>query len=478
MVDSWRELNPTSRRFTPYSYPQNSFLRIDHILILASMLPEIISSKIIPFSWTDHCAIVTTIASPIPWSQDTTWCINDSTLTHPSHRLEIEAALTDYFSFNDNEDISALTLWEAHKTVICGKLIQQATSLKRECKILFAKLEANFNASHMGFQSNPNATTNANLDKARLDLDLFLTDSADKVLRKKYHIQYLKANKPDTLMARILRKIQHTQTSIRLKTSRHAYTSNPVKILEIFRSNLAKLYSSNIDFDFDKTKADDLFSGINLPTLERTQYDLLEKPITTLEVQNAIKSLKPHKRPGPDGFSATYFKQFSSILSPILTRAFNSLLSGNSFRTETLTSIMTMLPKPRSDLTSWTNYHPISLLNLDIKLLAKIIATLLNAIIGQLIHCDQTGFMPMRQAGDNIRRALLLIHSAKKRKIPTCLISLDIRKPFNSVSWPCMQYILQKWGFKNHFLTWVCSLYANPQAYVKYAGFTVSKIRH
>lgn len=108
----------------------------------------------------------------------------DSTLTHPSHRLEIEAALTDYLSFNDNEDISALTLWEAHKTVIRGKLIQQATSLKRERKILFAKLEANFNASHMAFQSNPNATTNANLDKARLDLDLFLTDSADKVTAK------------------------------------------------------------------------------------------------------------------------------------------------------------------------------------------------------------------------------------------------------------------------------------------------------
>lgn len=75
LVDSWRELNPTSRRFTHYSYPHNSFSHIDHILILASILPEIISSKIIPFSWTDHCAIVTTIASPIPRSQDTTWWI-------------------------------------------------------------------------------------------------------------------------------------------------------------------------------------------------------------------------------------------------------------------------------------------------------------------------------------------------------------------------------------------------------------------
>lgn len=125
------------------------------------MLPEIISSKIIPYPWTDHCAINTTMASLIPRSHDTTWCINDFTLAHPSHRLEIEVALTDYFSFND----SALTLWEAHKAVIQGRLIQQASVLKKEHKLQFSKLESDCNACHLTFQSSPNATTNTNLEK-------------------------------------------------------------------------------------------------------------------------------------------------------------------------------------------------------------------------------------------------------------------------------------------------------------------------
>lgn len=270
-------------------------------------------------------------------------------------------------------------------------------------------------------------------------------------------------------MALILWTIHYPQWPILLKTTRDTYTSNPIKLLKVFRSNLAKLFSPTQDFD--AAKADILFSNITLQTLAQKQRDLLECPIADLEVKEAINALKPHKRLVPDGFSATYYKQFALILTPILTKAFNSLLSGYSFRTETLTSIISMLPKPRSDSSSWTNFRPISLLNLDIKLLARILATRLNTIIGRLIHRDQTGFMLTRQASDNIRRALLLAHAAKTRHTPTCLLSLDMRKALDSVTWPYLHYILQQWGFGNHFLTWVSSLYNNPRAYIKYAGY-------
>lgn len=130
-----------------------------------------------------------------------------------------------------------------------------------------------------------------------------------------------------------------------------------------------------------------------------------------------------------------------------------------------------MMPKPNSDSTSFLNYRPNSLLNLDIKILAKIITIRLNKIIGNLIHRDQVGFIPNRQAGDNIRRAVLLAHIAKTRRIPSCFLSLYIRKAFDSVSRPYLYYTLQKWGFGPHFITWVAALYNKPQAVIKYAGY-------
>lgn len=52
----------------------------------------------------------------------------------------------------------------------------------------------------------------------------------------------------------------------------------------------------------------------------------LEAPITVNDVTKAIKELKINKRPGPDGYSAIYYRTFAYILSPILTEAFKGVI--------------------------------------------------------------------------------------------------------------------------------------------------------
>lgn len=88
---------------------------------------------------------------------------------------------------------------------------------------------------------------------------------------------------------------------------------------------------------------------------------------------------------------------------PLLLGAFNSLLQGHSFQSDSLTAIVSILPKPHSDDTSWTNYRSISRLNVDIKILAKLLSSHINLVIGALFYSDQVGFIPSRQAGDSVR---------------------------------------------------------------------------
>lgn len=149
-----------------------------------------------------------------------------------------------------------------------------------------------------------------------------------------------------------------------------------------------------------------------------------------------------------------------------MVEAFNSLHSNHSFPTESLLSSIAMIPKPNTDDSSWSNYRPISTLNLDIKILAKILSNWLNPIIGSLIHKDQTGFLPFRQAGDNIHRSTLLAHTVQTCRIPACFLSIDIRKAFDSLSWSYFNSILGQWGFGTHFLRWISSLYQNLKACV------------
>lgn len=101
-----------------------------------------------------------------------------------------------------------------------------------------------------------------------------------------------------------------------------------------------------------------------------------------------------------------------------------------------------VLPKPGKDTADFRNVLPISILNKDVKLLAKILATRLNKFLHTLIHKDQSGFIPVRQVSDNIRRALNFkkINIAKSQKHPSMLLSIALEKAFNTISWKCFFY--------------------------------------
>lgn len=115
-------------------------------------------------------------------------------------------------------------------------------------------------------------------------------------------------------------------------------------------------------------------------------------------------------------------------------------------------------------------FHPISLLNEDMKLLGKILCSRIHKYLHSLIHRDQVGSVPGRQAGDRVRKVVHLISLLHHHKIPGFLLSLDIYKAFDSLSWDYLCYVLQRWGFGDSVLTWLTALYSSSSAVVRYAG--------
>lgn len=82
-----------------------------------------------------------------------------------------------------------------------------------------------------------------------------------------------------------------------------------------------------------------------------------------------------------------------NILTEPLKKAFNFLANTRSVPSDILTAHITVLPKPNKDTTECSSYGPISLLNMDLKLLAKILASK---------NPEQVAFRPGREAKDNI----------------------------------------------------------------------------
>lgn len=108
------------------------------------------------------------------------------------------------------------------------------------------------------------------------------------------------------------------------------------------------------------------------------------------------KKLKTGKSPGPDGV----------LLQNILGSSNRTLLTRIQLTPNCTPPTLNLLeahisffPKTGKDPTSVTNYRPISLLNVDIKIFAKTLANYLLPALNSLIMKDPVGFIPVGKLG-------------------------------------------------------------------------------
>lgn len=126
-----------------------------------------------------------------------------------------------------------------------------------------------------------------------------------------------------------------------------------------------------------------------------------------------------------------------------------------------------VIPKPNKDHKECASYRPISLLNIDLKLLAKILANRLKPLLSKIIGPEKVGFMPGREARDNTTKALNLIHFSRNSETKGLLLSTDAEKAFNRVSWDYIMTTCSHIGLNESMLSWTSALYRNPQAKIK-----------
>lgn len=201
---------------------------------------------------------------------------------------------------------------------------------------------------------------------------------------------------------------------------------------------------------------------------------MLENGITLEELKGAIQDLKPGRAPGEDGFPSDFYKKFSEVLAPKLLYVLNVLVKGKlpeSIRT----NIITLIHKKGKDPQQCASYRPLSLGNVDGKILAKILAKRKDKLLPIIIHPDQVGFIRARSSADNMRRLLHLMWSSRNNIDPVMAFSLDTEKAFDRVEWGFLFQTLKRFGFGPLFTKWVNLLYTEPVASLLCNGVVSSR---
>ncbi|KAM9311698.1 GLIPR1-like protein 2 [Gastrophryne carolinensis] len=368
-----------------------------------------------------------------------------------------------------------MTLWEAHKSVIRGIMINHASRLKKESIALLEKLSERVNALELSHKRSEAANVLGELTQARIALNTHLRQKAKHDIRRCKRHYYEFGNKNSALLARALKQqqAQNFISEIVDEACQKKHTSE--SIAETFRHYYAGLYGLGGD-----TRGSKLLERIrqyllrsNMAKITKEAAALIEAPINTGELAEAIKLTPGGKAPGPDGFTARYYKTFEPLLGPRLVRAWNTILSEENpgaFSCRELEAHITVIHKPGKDPLSCKSYRPISLLNVDMKLYAKILANRLAPLIPQLVHLDQTGFVLNREARDNVIRAINVIHAAKTSGTPLMLLSTDAEKAFDRVSWPFLRESLRYIGLGDNMRRLIEALYTTPSARVRING--------
>lgn len=163
--------------------------------------------------------------------------------------------------------------------------------------------------------------------------------------------------------------------------------------------------------------------------------------------------MKTGSVPRSNGLPVEFYRVFWCQLGSDLLEVYKEALSVGQLPLSLRIGLVSLIFK-KGDKAALSNWRPITIRNVNLKILAKTLSRRLTDVMGSVMQADQTCL-----CGLNLVLVRDVVSWAEQSDLPLALLSLDQEKGFDRVAHPFMFKVLGRMGFGLVFCDWVCLLY-------------------
>ncbi len=189
----------------------------------------------------------------------------------------------------------------------------------------------------------------------------------------------------------------------------------------------------------------------------------LDQPLTLAELDNSINGANMKSAPGPDGITNPFIKHFWNLFRVPLLKYANNCYQNDTLSDSFRRARIRLIPK-KGNTKHLKNWRPISLLNCFYKIISRAFTNRLKDYMDKLTPIAQKGYSTTRQCQEVLIAVLDIISNCKKVNKRGAILSLDIKKAFDTVSHQFLSKVLDFFNFGPYIKKWLKILGTNRQA--------------